>query len=163
MKHFGWMRCFAVRCMAVAGGLVLFGILLAFFSGYARAAEDEREGDFSYTVENGGAVVTRYHGSLTRVEIPEKLGGKTVTVIDDSAFFYRSDLTSIRIPDSVTRIGKRAFECCTGLTSITIPDSVTSIEVGAFDGCSNLIVYCPAGSAAEAYAKEHCIPYRLVP
>lgn len=48
------------------------------------------------------------------------------------AFLGCSGLTSITIPDSVTRIDNYAFSGCTGLTSVTIPDSVTSIGAEAF-------------------------------
>ena len=49
-----------------------------------------------------------------------------------------SGLTSITIPDSVTKIGTMAFRNCTGLTSITIPDSVTEIGIAAFAYCTGL-------------------------
>jgi uncharacterized repeat protein (TIGR02543 family) len=55
-----------------------------------------------------------------------------------NAFSGCSGITSVTIPDSVTKIGDRAFSGCTGLTSITIPNSVTSIGAGAFSGCSGL-------------------------
>ena len=63
----------------------------------------------------------------------------SVTSIGDYAFYNRSSLTSITIPDSVTSIGKYAFSCCSSLMSITIPNSVTSIRGdGTFSNCSNL-------------------------
>ncbi|MCM1392884.1 MAG: leucine-rich repeat domain-containing protein, partial [Ruminococcus sp.] len=40
--------------------------------------------------------------------------------------------------NSVTEIGEEAFEDCTSLTSITIPDGVTKIVLGAFCGCKLL-------------------------
>ena len=62
-----------------------------------------------------------------------------VTSIVDIAF-YKSNIVSITIPDSVTSIGKDAFFDCSSLTSITIPDSVTSISDRAFESCDSLPV-----------------------
>lgn len=49
-----------------------------------------------------------------------------------------SEMTSLVIPDGVTRISEYAFHDCRVLTSVSIPDSVTSIESWAFNGCSSL-------------------------
>ena len=49
-----------------------------------------------------------------------------------------SEITSVSLPDGLTRIGKGAFEWCSSLTSITIPNSVTSIGGYAFYECSSL-------------------------
>lgn len=59
-------------------------------------------------------------------------------IIENSAFFECSGLTSITIPDSVTSIGYSAFSNCNRLTTITIPDCVTSIGYSAFSGCKGL-------------------------
>lgn len=47
-------------------------------------------------------------------------------------------LTSVILPESLTKIGDFAFQNCTGLTTLTIPTNVTSVETMAFDGCKNL-------------------------
>ena len=52
--------------------------------------------------------------------------------------FYGCSLTNIRIPGSVTSIGKCAIEDCMSLTSVTIPGSVSSIGEYAFRDCRNL-------------------------
>ena len=70
---------------------------------------------------------------LTSVTIPE-----TVTRIDSKAFKGCSGLTSILLPANLTSIGSGAFSECSGLTSITIPESVTSIDSEAFMDCSGL-------------------------
>ena len=49
-----------------------------------------------------------------------------------------SEITSVSLPDGLTRIGEGAFHSCSSLTSITIPNSVTSIGEGAFHSCSSL-------------------------
>ena len=102
------------------------------------------------------------HGSIT---IPEKirigLDIYKVTSIGASAFYRSISLTSIKIPEGVTSIGKWAFSDCRSLepkllvydkgtkcygwignvekcTNVVIPDGVTSIGAGAFLGCSSL-------------------------
>ena len=70
---------------------------------------------------------------LTSVTIPD-----SVTKIGEFAFRGCSRLTSITIPDSVTTIGAAAFYNCDCLTSVTIPDSVTKIGNSAFMECSRL-------------------------
>ena len=80
-----------------------------------------------------------YSGDVT---IPESVtyNGTTysVTSIGDNAFYGRSGMTSVTIPNSVTAIGFNAFYACRGLTSINIPNSVTYIHYEAFYGCQGL-------------------------
>jgi len=70
---------------------------------------------------------------LTEITIPDG-----VTSISRSAFYDCSNLKKITIPDSVTSIGEYAFGNCKGVTSLTIPSGVTSINDWAFIGCSAL-------------------------
>ena len=53
-----------------------------------------------------------------KVEIPATYNGKPVVAIENAAFEYCSNLTSVTIPDSLTNIGEWAFYNCSGLTSI---------------------------------------------
>ena len=69
------------------------------------------------------------------------------------AFEGCSGLTSITIPDSITKIGYGAFAECSGLTSITIPDSVTKIENYAFSRCSSLTSII-VGTENENYTSD---------
>lgn len=59
---------------------------------------------------------------------------KGATEIEDCAFDYCKNLTSINIPNSVTEIGKYAFEVCIALKNVVIPDSVTEIKKDTFKG-----------------------------
>ena len=105
----------------------------------ADVASAETYGDFEYRVLDDGTVeITKYIGSAEKVEIPEKINGKSVTSIGNYAFEYCENITSVTIPDSVTSIGFRVFSNCTSLTSITIPNSVTSISGEAFENCTSL-------------------------
>jgi hypothetical protein len=65
--------------------------------------------------------------SLTSITIPNN-----VTKIGDRAFAGCTSLTSVNIPDSVTGIASQIFAGCTSLTSITIPNSITAIGNGVF-------------------------------
>ena len=73
-----------------------------------------------------------------RTQITEFIIGDDVMSILDYMCCGMSNLKSMTIGNSVTRIGKEAFSGCSGLTSVTIPNSVTSIGGSAFSGCSAL-------------------------
>ena len=81
------------------------------------------------------SISTSEEGEIT---IPEAANGYTVTSIGESAFQGCTGLTSITIPEGVTRIYNLAFYGCTGLTSVTIPEGVTRIGELAFYFCRGL-------------------------
>lgn len=72
----------------------------------------------------------------------------TVSISDD-AFGGCRGLTSVTIPNTVTKIGVAAFVFCTGLTSITIPNSVTKICSSAFRNCTGLTSITIGNSVPE--------------
>jgi len=81
------------------------------------------------------------------------LSDSTFTSLGDYAFSTCTNLTSVTIPNSITRIAQYAFMDCTGLTSITIPDSVTIIDRSAFYNCTSLIsVTIPNSVTAIGYS-----------
>ncbi len=60
------------------------------------------------------------------------------TEIPEYAFYEASNLTSIRIGESITTIDKEAFYNCTGLTSVAFPSSMQLIKSSAFENCTSL-------------------------
>ena len=82
----------------------------------------------------GGIIISNTYNNGVGVIVFDR----PITAIGDHAFYYRSNLTSITIPDSVTTIGEGAFGGCYSLTNVTIPDSVTTIGNSAFYECISL-------------------------
>lgn len=77
----------------------------------------------------------KYAGSLA---IPSSLDNHPVRKIDIRAFYRCTGLRSIKIPSSVTCIGKSAFSRCGGLRTVTIASGLTQIGDYAFERCSSL-------------------------
>ena len=50
-----------------------------------------------------------------------------------------SKIQNIRIPNSVTEIGKDCFYNCNNMTAITLPNGIKRLRSGTFSKCSNLI------------------------
>lgn len=91
--------------------------------------------------------------NISSVSIPD-----TVTRIGSYAFYYCQNLTSVTLPDSVTEIGAKAFSQCEALTSINIPAGVTQIPSYAFAYCTALTsVSIPDGlTQIGSYAFSDC-------
>jgi uncharacterized repeat protein (TIGR02543 family) len=87
-----------------------------------------------------GGIVVRAIGCDGSVVVPAG-----VTAIGDGSF-DSSALTSISIPESVTRIGQNAFYGASGLTSISLPSSLTNIGDRAFSNATSLVsISLPVG------------------
>ena len=86
-----------------------------------------------------------YKESIQKVVVNEG-----ITEIGDYAFFECTALTSVSLPNTLTKLdgwgGAVAnvdktygcFQACTALTTITLPDSLTEIESYVFNGCTAL-------------------------
>lgn len=103
--------------------------------------------------------------SLTNYRIPEGVeyvadySFENGYIVSEEEYWHH--ITSIEIPDTVTRIGNYSFSRCVDLTSIDIPDDVTYIGDFAFCDCYSLeSVHLPAnytgaiGTSAFAYCSS---------
>ena len=106
----------------------------------AIGAGAEWYGDYEYyELADGSVEIADYFGNTEKnVDIPEKMGGKSVTSIGSNAFGGHTNLVNVTIPNSVKNICNDAFSGCTSLTSVTIPNGLTSIGEAAFSGCTSL-------------------------
>ena len=80
----------------------------------------------------GDGVLIGYIGNGGAVEVPygvKRLGG---------AFYNNTDITEIKLPDSLLYLSEACFYGCTSIEVLVIPDSVQSIEAGALNGLCNL-------------------------
>ena len=105
-------------------------------------SDGETADGLEYSVEGGeedySVTITGYHGSKTKIVIPEKIEGKQVRTIGDYAFSWNSNLEEIILTNSVKWIGQSAFEECSSLENITMSDNVKEIGKSAFEECSSL-------------------------
>ena len=110
-----------------------------YYSGDIEIPETFLEDGVLYTVKQIGFQAFKNCSNLTSVKIPS-----SVTIIGREAF-VGYPLTSIEIPSSVTTIEDYAFGW-SSLESIVIPSNVTSIDDGTFSNCYGLAsVVIPEG------------------
>ena len=124
---------------------ILF-FLLVLLSAMGLYAYDFKYGDLCYEITSSNTVVvagrknssTCYEGLSVTIPVSVTYNSKTYNVTSIGDFSDCTGLTSVAIPNGVTRICEGAFNGCTGLISITIPNSVTEIGDRAFYGCTSL-------------------------
>jgi hypothetical protein len=113
---------------------------------------------FLFVSTNYVITITGYTGPDGAVVVPKKISGLPVAIIGTSAFANLTNLTSVTLPDTVTKISAQAFYNCTGLTNVTLGNGITTIENYAFEYCSNLSnVTMPASiQRLGEYAFAYC-------
>ena len=72
------------------------------------------------------------------VVIPDAVNWQPVKVIGAGLFASCDDMTSVKIPETVTDIEREAFKGCSRLESVALPDGLLSIADGAFERCTSL-------------------------
>ena len=94
---------------------------------------------YTYTLDDANrATITGYSGNATALYIPGEIDGHEVVAIGDRAFENRTDLRTVMIPDSVTRINIGAFSGCINLANITLSKRIEKIGENAFYNCDSL-------------------------
>ena len=94
--------------------------------------------------------------SLENATIDEVIIKDGATTIPNR-MFYKANVSSIKIPDSVTVIEQNAFSMTAGVTELVIPASVTTVEEAAFQHMDNLVkVTFEGNTAIQGYAFRGC-------
>ena len=113
----------------------------------------------------GSGAFASCHG-LAELMLPD-----TVREIEECAFSNCMSLQELRIPEGVQAIREGTFNGCKKLVRLYLPASVETIEPGqrqrrmdtrTFGDCEMLVIYAPAGSFAESFAKKNGIPFEAV-
>ena len=99
---------------------------------------------YCYGFDKSTGTITNYYcypgniygyESISDVEIPSNIDGVRVVTIGFQAF-YNKKLTSVIIPETVSKLEQFAFAYNSTLTHIEIPQSVTSLVDQVLNGCS---------------------------
>lgn len=108
------------------------------YKGMIAVPETVTNGDKTYTVTAIGDRAF-YYSKVETVILPQ-----TVSLIDEYAFYFCGNLTSMTIPLKVNKIGRYSLSG-TAITSIAVPEGVEIIEQGAFMSCEQLhTVFLPS-------------------
>lgn len=129
------------------------------------------EGDHSYitTTDEGYVVYNKetligYIGEGKELNIPVHMGtfSESLKTIYGYAFYNCKDITTVKIPDSVTTVGENAFNGCSGITNLEIPTSVKTIGQSAFEGCNGLeVITLPVDAIEHITTKNKLIEVNL--
>ena len=104
----------------------------------------EKSSPYIYTTLSDGTIkLLQYDGFDTTLTIPSTIDGKTVTTIGDNFLSNTAVLPEkITLPNTITTIGDASFYTSreSNLKSINIPASVTKIGMAPFSNCSKLTI-----------------------
>lgn len=100
-------------------------------------AEVNTEGITDFVINDGTKAVAAglfsYKSELTSVTVPG-----TVTVIPERMFYQCENLKSVNFGSGIKEIKREAFGYCSKLENIQLPDTLEYIERFAFENCENL-------------------------
>lgn len=93
---------------------------------------------FTYSIEDGEAIITGYTGSNEVVSIPSTIQNIPVVEIGENAFKENSVINKVVFPYGLRSIGNYAFVSCSNLQCIVLPDTISYIGEGSFSWCESL-------------------------
>ena len=82
-----------------------------------------------------------------------------LTEIAEQAFLYCENLTSVKLPETVTVIHTSAFGGCKSLTSINLPRNLTTVESSAFGHTNLASIEIPASLTEIGQNAFNYIPH----
>ena len=82
--------------------------------------------------------ITRFQGNASRLEVPEQIGGLSVTTIGRKAFLSKKKLRRVVLPITIDMIGDWAFAYCDHLAEIVLPNRRIQFGKAVFMECREL-------------------------
>lgn len=123
--------------------------------------EIETEGDFTYTVVEGEAMLMKYNGADADVVVPDELGGCPVTVIKKNAFYELEALETLRFPATLRLLELFSISSCEALQGVYVPGSPENVHFSFLSTytCPDAKVYAPADSTIAAIPEVYEVPW----
>ena len=115
--------------------------------------------DYLFYTYNNKHYLIGYIGNKTELILPENYNGENYEIYNYA--FERSNLKSVVIPDSVTKIGECAFQYCP-LKNVTIGNGVTTIYSYAFYRCSITSVTIGNSVNSVSYGAFYDCPIKTI-
>ncbi len=111
-----------------------------------------------YIKHTNSTIIVDYIGNNSDLIIPDTIDGLSVTTIGESAFKDCSNLNSITLPKSISKIEAWAFQNCTGLDSVKISDIKSWCKIDFINTYSNPLYY-----AENLYLNNELIEDLIIP
>lgn len=153
------------RASLLAAAAVLTALLLNGCSGKGMdGAPDtqsdlqETEGDFSYAISDGEAILLGYTGSEAVLTLPESIAGHPVKAVGENCFLGNKTITEVVIPDSYRTVLPRAFSECRKLHTVTLGLSLQAIDRSVFSGSGVSMFRVYEGMAGDRYCRNMGYP-----
>lgn len=136
IENEAFCMCFNLEEVNIPANVAVIGSNA--FTG-CRSAINVNSSNQYFASENG---VLYSKDFCTLIACPTSFKSLTVhggaNTIGRGAFTFCTNLQSVSLPESVTRIEAEAFGGCTSLKSVSLPSSLESIGNGAFASCKSL-------------------------
>ncbi|MCD7709202.1 MAG: leucine-rich repeat domain-containing protein [Clostridiales bacterium] len=82
--------------------------------------------------------ITGYDGEIRALEIPGEMENIPVKSVADNAFSHRADIVRVRLPQSLTSLGRYAFYGCMNLKTVSLFDGISDYGDGVIKQCGSL-------------------------
>lgn len=98
----------------------------------------QNDSNWEYVEKNDKTILlVRYMGESIVVTIPSNISGKMINEVYESCFVAKSDITSIDIPNSLTKFGANAFATYNSLTKVNISNLSSWFNITFVNANSN--------------------------